>query len=143
MKNFKNINTILIAVLFTASAVSISSCKRKDDNPTPSTPTSTVTFSISSPTEGATFHLGDTVWIKGTAVSINQLHGYALTLTNKTTNAVVLNADDHVHGTTVTLDTFWVNNVADHSDMRLQIDAEIDHEGNKESKTINFHCHPM
>jgi hypothetical protein len=142
MKTIKIVNTLLL-LIFLASAVTISSCKRKDDNPNPSTPANTVTFSISSPTDGATFHLGDTIWIKGTAVCTNQLHGYAITLTNKTTNTVVLSADDHVHGTTVTLDTFWVNNVADHSDMSLQIDAEIDHEGNKESKIINFHCHPM
>lgn len=116
--------------------LSIIACKKNDDD------ASIDNVVITSPTSGQTFDAMDTVPIKALLQNSSEMHGYAIQLANLTDTTIVFEMDEHAHGTSITIDTFWVNNVMEHSDMRLYITAEIDHEGTTVTDSVSFHCHP-
>ena len=51
--------------------------------------------------------------------------------------------DEHAHESPVHIHAMWVNDVMDHSDMRMDIAIQIDHDGTEEVKSVGFHCMPM
>lgn len=141
MKNFKSIN-ITVVVLFVATMGLVSSCKKKDDNPSP-TPTNNFSISVTSPTDMQTFTNGSTVNIKATISNSTEMHGYDLKITNKSNNnQEVFKKEAHEHATSYTIDESWLNNVTMHSDMELEITVYVDHEGNTKTQHVHFHCHP-
>ncbi len=141
MKNFKSIN-IAVVLLFVATIGLVSSCKKKDDNPSP-TPTDNFSISITSPTDMQTFVNGSTVNIKASISNSAGMHGYELTIINKSNNnEEVFKKEVHDHGTSYTIDENWVNNVTKHSDMEAEITVYVDHEGNTKTQHVHFHCHP-
>jgi hypothetical protein len=71
------------------------------------------------------------------------MHGYDAYILNETSGDTVWTSAVHDHGTPFHIDSLWVNDVTDHSDMLLHIEAEIDHDGNTTEKEVAFHCHPM
>lgn len=117
------------------------SCKDEHDHT--DEPAVTADIQIASPITGAMYHSGDTVYIKANITSAAELHGYDVVLTNVSADSVVFNTNGHAHGNSMAINTFWVNKVMGHSDMKLDVMAIIDHEGNKTTKSVNFHCHPM
>ncbi|HYG16632.1 MAG TPA: hypothetical protein VEC12_12825 [Bacteroidia bacterium] len=133
----------LTAVIVTASLVTFASCKKKDDPKDPD-PGPGVTLNIEKPTTSDMFGKDDTVFIKAHASWVNQFHGYELKLRNLSDGSKeVFKVEGHIHDKEVDIDTFWVNNVAAHSQMELEINMIKDHDGNKETKKVAFHCHPM
>lgn len=102
-----------------------------------------VEFNVDQPTMGQMYGLNDTIYIEGSLVSDHQLHGYELFIRNKTADSVVFSAHGHEDMNTIHFIKIWINDVKHHSDMELVIDAFIDHEGTKQTKVIDFHCHPM
>lgn len=137
-------NRMLLAALVLTFAVSVlfsASCKKKEEAPAPEP--EKVVFSMVSPSEGQTFHHGDSVFIRFSTSFSTTLHGFEVKIVNESDNdAVVFDKHLHKHGTKIEIDTFWVNNVHHHSDMHLEIGAIKDHEGNKDIKEVHFHCHP-
>lgn len=116
-------------------------CTQEDpiqDNPMP-----TVEFSIMNPAEGAMYMLGDTVKIEGSVAYEPGLHGYSLEVINTHMDSTVFYIDEHAHGGEINFSEFWVNDVMHHSDMLLIVSAAVNHEGDTESDTVHFHCHPM
>lgn len=134
MKNLFLI-TILSILSFTISC--------KDEHDHSDNPAVSADIQIMSPVTGSVFHSGDTVYIKANITSAAELHGFDVVITNASIDSVVFNTNGHAHAKTQNIDTFWVNNVMGHSDMKLDVMAIIDHDGNKTTKSINFHCHPM
>ena len=132
---------LLIALLSTVS-VAFYSCK-EDEEPIVETPT--VQFNFTNPIPGSMYSKGDTVFIDGMISFENGLHGYEVSIVNKSHNdTVVFNKHGHDHNTMFHIHDYWVNSVMHHSDMELQIEALTEHGGGKsETKTIKFHCHPM
>lgn len=98
---------------------------------------------ISSPEAGAMYGLGEAVQITAQATHFESMHGWELFLVNTTTGDTVHSADDHAHGTELNISSSWINDVDDHSDMKLTVVAEIDHSGSTIEKHVHFHCHPM
>lgn len=140
--NTKHVSKILAIGLFGISTLFITSCKREDEKQ-PTTIAETVKFTPTSQIEGNTYTQGDTVWIKMELSYSKGLHGYEITIKNTTdNNTIVFDTEEHAHGTTAAIDTFWVNNVKNHSAMRMEIAAIKDHDGNSDKKEITFHCHP-
>jgi hypothetical protein len=124
------------------------SCKKKDEEteetPSPSTPQPVVTITINQPTEGTTIEFADTAFIDFSIEADVEMHGYEAYLINESTNDTVWEADSHSHANLYSYsDTWWINNVADHSDMQFKVIAEIDHDGNTREKTVHFHAHPF
>jgi hypothetical protein len=125
-------------LIFTLSIVSIaiSACKEKHDH------NNTATIIINNPTENAQFHHGDTVFVNAVITSESAMHGWEVLIRKKSDLSVVFQEDAHDHAATFNINTYWVNNLStSHNDMELVVTAEINHDGDTESKTVNFHCH--
>lgn len=133
----------IIPFVLSALALSVFSCNKEDDStndPTGNDPVVTIT----SPEDMTSYSLGDTIHIHAEATADADFHGYQVQVINlSNSNEVVLNEEMHVHQAQVTIDTFWVNNVSMHSDMKLVVTLAVDHDGNTISKEVHFHCHPM
>lgn len=128
----------LFALAALAMVVLINSCKN-DEDPI----VDTANISITTPAEGAMIEQGAPVHITGTITTEGELHGYEIYIRKKSDNTVVFSVDEHVHGKTLSFDEQWVNNVTTHSDMELEVVANLSHEGDVTvSKKVNFHCHP-
>lgn len=98
-------------------------------------------FTISAPTDGQEYMLGDTIFVKGTITADVEMHGYAYELMRLSDSLVLLTSDVHDHGSSYSIDDFWVNNVTEHTDVQLTITAIIDHDGTEQSQTYQLHCH--
>ncbi len=103
----------------------------------------TAKLKIHSPSNNAMFSLGDTVHIHAVATHNEMLHGWNIHLVNTSSGDTVLFKHAHEHGTTLNIHHNWVNDVTQHSDMKLTIEVMLDHGGNEIYRTVNFHCHPM
>jgi mannitol-specific phosphotransferase system IIBC component len=132
MKTFKNIAIITLVSFVSFSTIS---CKKKKENE--------ITIELTSKVEGEKFSKDEKVSIKGTiTASREDIHEYTITIKNTTTGATEFSKKEHSHSKSITFDESWVNNVTEHSDLVLTIEAE-DHDGKKETFTAHFHCHPM
>lgn len=129
---------LIFSLLFLASfSVILSSCKKDEEE----TDTNAPLITVSSPSESAMFMNGDTVFIKANVTDAS-LHELLVKIQNTGTSEVVFTATPVVHDLTeYNLDTYWVSNVSDHSNMLLSIEA-IDHNDNSSSKTVHFHVMP-
>ncbi len=139
-----NKSTYILIALLSISTITFHSCK-EDKEPIVDPPAPTVQFDFTSPEDNKMYSKGDTVFIDGMMTFENGLHGYELSIINKSHNdTMVFNKHEHSHGNSVHVHEYWVNSVTHHSDMELMIEAHKDHSGDtKETKTIKFHCHPM
>lgn len=122
-------------LLSLSSILLLSACHQHDE--------ADVQIQITSPLADAMYHLGDTVKIQGTITGNVEMHGYEVKIKNLSQGNVAFITDYHDHGATFTINEFWVNNVITHSDMRLVVKVEVDHNGTMVSDSLNFHCHPM
>jgi hypothetical protein len=138
------IKSIILATFIVGSFIA---CKKEDDDnntttPTP-TPTPVASITIHEPEEGQMFHLDDTVHVDIHITADFEMHGYEAWIINESAGDTVWTADVHDHGDSFEVHGEWIVDVTDHSDMKLKVSAEIDHDGNKTEKEVHFHCHPM
>jgi hypothetical protein len=118
--------------------VAVTSCKKDDST----APEPTITINILSPTEAAVLQHGDTLHISAEVTSPVQLHGYEWKLRNKADNAEIAGGDDHVHELNFSIAAVYLNNVTDTINAELEIVAEVDHDGNEETKKVNVTLYP-
>lgn len=88
------------------------------------------------------FHQGEVVAIKATLTSKESLHGWQVVIRKKADGTVLFDESAHVHGLTLTIDQSWTNNLTEHTDLELEVFAQLDHDGTKTSKVVEFHAHP-
>ncbi|GGH75926.1 hypothetical protein [Phaeocystidibacter marisrubri] len=130
------------ATLFLLSGlISLNSCEV--DDPKPASPSETAKITFDEPSTGDTYMLNDTVFVRGAIEYPDGLHGYRVVITNLTTDSVVFSTDVHAHDALIYFDEYWVNHVADHSDMKVRVTAAFSHTGEMQSDSVLFHCHPM
>lgn len=111
------------------------SCQKRDSS---GFDNSKLAIAISKPQEAQVFRKGDTVFIKGTTTYTSQLHGYAIRITNKATNEVYFDIDEHLHDSFFDINTFWVDTLDKNADLVLKLTVEADHDGHEASKEVNF-----
>jgi len=111
-----------ISILFTA-------CKKEE------TPIATITFN--EPLANDTVLQGDSLHVEGTITGTGELHGYTLSITNKSTGAVVYTGTASNHSDSYAFHEHWINNVTATAALEIKVDVELDHDGNKSSKTLN------
>lgn len=127
----------LLSALALMGLVCLNACK-KDDNQT-----NDATIEISSPTEGQMVMGGATLAIQATLTGKETLHGWKIEIRKKADDSVVYEVENHDHAVMLGINESWTNNMTDHTDLVLEVSAEIDHDGTFVSKTVNFHAHPM
>lgn len=120
-----------------AGVLTLDACKKDNSM------TNEATFDITSPQEGQMFHAGEIVPIKATLTGKDLLHGWGIELRKKADGTVLLSKSIHEHGMTLTIDETWTNDVTEHTDLELEVFAQLDHDGTKTSKIVNFHAHPQ
>lgn len=128
-----------IALLVPVAALMLTAACKKDKDSTPAPATITIT----SPTEGETIDHGDSVNIRATITYPTDLHGYEAWVLNTDNGDTLMDIDEHAHGTSIAIDTGFVNHVTVHTACQLTIRAEIDHDGHYTDKSVVFHLHPM
>ena len=129
----------IINMLAIPGLLSLAACQRSDDV-TPDA--NKVAIVITNPTEGQTFHRGDTVFMNAAVQYVSELHGYELTITNVANNAVLFDEDDHVHDDHFTISNYWVDTLSQPADLKINLTAEIDHNGNEADKSILIKTQP-
>ncbi len=99
-------------------------------------------FSIASPEVQSYYVGGDTVRIIGSVVGDSELYGLSVQLLNDANDSVLFTYSNEEHLTSYNFNQFYVNQVAEHMDVRLEVVAELDHEGNEAKKTMLLHLYP-
>lgn len=125
----------LLAVVVPA-LLSLNACKKEEDHG------NEATIDILSPQEGQMFHQGEAVPIKAKLTGKETLHGWEIEIRKKSDGTVLFQKSAHVHDLTLTVDESWTNDVTEHTDLVLEVFAQLDHDGTKTSKSVNFHAHP-
>ncbi len=92
---------------------------------------------ITTPVENSIIKFGETLFIKGTASSNTELHGYELTI-RKAGGSNLFFQHYHGHGTTINIDESWKNTINETADMEVVISVIVDHEQHKQTKIIRF-----
>ncbi len=128
----------LLPTIALFSLVALNACKKDEDHHT-----NEATIEISSPTEGQMVMPGAILPIKATLTGHESLHGWKVELRKKSDNTVLFTADAHDHDLVLTIDEEWTNNVTEHTELVLEVFAQLDHDGAMTSKTVNLHAHPM
>lgn len=132
----KHHHLLLFPLIALLSLTLLDSCKKNEEH------ANEAIIDITSPKEGQMFHQGETVNIKATLTGKEILHGWEVVIRKKSDGMVLFEKDLHVHDLTLTIDESWTNNLTDHTDLVLEVFAQLDHDGIKTSKVVNFHAHP-
>jgi hypothetical protein len=88
--------------------------------------------------ENDTIALGEELHMHGTITGSDELHGYRLTLLNTENQTVLFNANTTTHEISYAFDEHWVNAVTDTTNLEVQVEVELDHEGNTTTKKVHL-----
>lgn len=124
---------LMLLLLFTSC--SLLSCQKKENRQLDQ---SNLKITIGKPAEASIFRLGDTVFIQAIVANNIPLHGYSLTIRDKSTQELYLDVNNHIHDSSFQLNTFWVNSLNKKAEMALKLSVIADHDGNEETKEVNF-----
>ena len=131
---------ILITSLAIAS-FSITSCKKETEKE--EDVAAVAIFTITTPVENQVYAFGDTVKIDATIVADADMHGYNVRLVNLSSGMNILNQGYHEHAKSFTVNESWKNSVTDTTQLKIILDAAIDHEGNISTKERIITCYPQ
>jgi hypothetical protein len=103
---------------------------------------SVATINFMEPVVGDTIAFGQELHCEGTVLGNGELHGYTLTMINLSNNQTVYSASSAAHAESYVFHEHWVNNVTDTATIKVLLEVELDHDGNKSAKEINVVCLP-
>lgn len=129
---------IIYAAIISLFIIGLISCKKKENTPSESKESVNAQITLTSPMEGDTIANGDMVHIMGTITGISELHGYQLTLLKTQNDSILAQETSEDHLTNYTLHMMYLNNFAADTDLKVRVIAEIDHDGNTITKTVNL-----
>ncbi len=98
----------------------------------------TATINLMEPMENDTIVLGEELHMHGTITGSDELHGYRLTLLNSDNETLLFDANTSTHETSYAFDEHWVNMVTDTTNLEVQVEVELDHEGNTTTKKVHL-----
>lgn len=104
-------------------------------------PTNSATIFFSS-LANTTYNNGDTVWVLADVSTIEDMHGYEVTIRNTTSNTVVFNKNGTPHGKFLNIYEKWICNVTSLSNMEVEVMVVLDHDKNTAVKKVTFQCNP-
>jgi len=101
-----------------------------------------ISFNILTPEMESYYFGGDTIFIQGSVVAESEMHGMTIQLLNDANDSVMYTYSNEEHLASYTFNQFYVNQVAEHMDVRLEVVVELDHDGNEAKKTMLLHLYP-
>lgn len=99
-------------------------------------------ITIESPTASSVVHFNDTLHIQGTIVSVLDLHGYDVNIFRNDDSSAVFFYEEHYHSNNKHFDIKWVCDLDTMLALNMVVTANLDHEGNVETRSVNFFCEP-
>jgi hypothetical protein len=125
----------LILFFFIALVLLISCTKHKGDIEE-NLPVATINFE--SPTLSSVYSNGDSVTIKGTAISTATVHGYDIIIRKVNDTTTLFFKHVHDHNDTLFINQKWKNNMSVEATMEAQVILYLDHEGHTGTKKAYF-----
>lgn len=125
-------NSILLPLLTCCSLIS---CQKKENRQLNQ---SNLKITISKPVEADVFRLGDTVFIQANVAHKIPLHGYSITICDKSTQELYHEVNKHIHDSSFQLNTYWINSLDKKTEMALKLTVMADHDGNEETEEVIF-----
>ncbi len=98
----------------------------------------TATINLMEPMENDTIAQGEELHMHGTITGSDELHGYRLTLLNSDNETLLFDANTSTHETSYAFDEHWVNVVTDTTNLEVQVEVELDHDGNTTTKKVHL-----
>jgi type II secretory pathway component PulJ len=132
MKLFKNLFYLIVLPSLLAF-----SCNKGDE-------ASDATITFGSPTDNDTLTFGQELHIEGTIKGNGVLEGYTFSVKNLT-NGSYIKPETTVseHSEDYVFHEHWDNNVSDTSTIEIKVEALLNHEGEKKTKTVTVVCLPQ
>ena len=96
--------------------------------------TTNADITLIEPMEGDTLLFGEELHAEGTIGGDGELHGYSLNMINQTTGETLLSKASSDHAETYSFHEHWVNSVTDTSNVKIIVEVELNHDGDKTSK---------
>jgi len=126
-------------IIFLVLLSGLYSCQKKSE--VTADPSQAV-FTISSPVPGHIYHAGDTVHISASISYPAELHGYELKITDTITGNIVYDDAQHVHSDHFDVSAVYVPSGTQPLGLRLQLIAEVDHNGSVAQQMVRFAYQP-
>jgi len=126
-------------ILLAALPLVLFSCKKKEAEEEHETNSAVIT--ITQPMANDQLPHNDTLAIRGTIVSVLDMHGYNVSIKKVADQTEVFSFEDHYHGSNKNLNVNWPCTLNENVELQLTITATLDHDGNTTAKSVNFHCH--
>ena len=117
----------------------IAGCQKKDEV---AADPSKVNFQISSPTNGQTFHVNDSVLIKGNIDYPSELHGYEVKIVDTVTGTIIYDQANHVHSDKIVIDNSWTASATQPTELKLTVITYIDHDNHTAQKDLKIKIVP-
>lgn len=102
---------------------------------------SEVNITISSPKNHSMYNLEQDIEIIGTIESNDELHGYEISIVQKSNDKIVFSKQVHEHEKLYKFSEVWKNEVNGMQDMELRVTVILDHKNHTTTETVKFHCH--
>lgn len=131
-------NKICYGIVFALLPLVLFSCKKEQEE---EHETNSAEITITQPMPNDELPSNDTLAIRGTIVSVLDLHGYNISIKKASDQTEVFSFEDHYHGMNKNLNVNWPCTLNENAELQLTITATLDHDGHTASKTVNFHCH--
>lgn len=122
-----------------AATITLFSCKKEKNHPEAHSHATTATITVTNPQEGDTIQ--GNFNITGSIVGSAELHGYQVTVTNVSDNSIVYQKDIHDHLANFAINESVTHSFSNYTKLKLEVVVAIDHDGNKETKTVHFTVH--
>lgn len=130
-----------ITILTTLSFGVLFSCKK--DSHEHEEELNSAVISFTQPLMGDHIHHMDTLKVRGTIVSVQDMHGYNVRICRNTADtATVFYYNDHYHGMNKNLDVNWACDLNENVELKVTVTAILDHDGNKTSASTYVQCEP-
>lgn len=125
----KRIYTIATLLLFVFTACS----RHRGDLALPG-----AVINFSDPLPGSSYNAGDSISIKGVAVSAVVMHGYDVAIKKANDTTTYFFTHVHDHNDTLLINQKWKNRLTGASSLEAQVTVYLDHEGHTATKKVAF-----
>ncbi|MGV3612083.1 MAG: hypothetical protein ACO1N0_14085 [Fluviicola sp.] len=130
------ISTILVG------GIALTACKKDkstDDDHDDHEEHATALITLTNPHENDTIQ--GNFSITGSIVGTANLHGYQVTVKKAANDSIIYQNEVHDHLAEFTINQSVTNSFTVYTPLKLEVVVALDHDGNTESKTVNFVVH--
>ncbi|GAB4091508.1 hypothetical protein [Flaviaesturariibacter terrae] len=124
-------------ILSIASLLLVACSKHSGDTTNEPIPANRLT--VLAPTANASYHRGDSIWVKAEAVSEALIHGYKVGIREAGSSSDLFYTEVHDHNDTLHISQYWVNDRTAPANLEARIILTLNHNGDSVIQTIPIH----